>query len=110
MNPDAQSEPAGEHSAEHIVRHAGRRALGSRQRLRLVAIVLWSGFLGAVCLLIAWLALGRYLVDEPLTLDRTSAAFFIAWALALVPAGTAVLLATHGKPRPPDDEHFDRDR
>lgn len=85
------SEPHEEHHAEHIVHHAERRALGSRPRLRLLAVVVWSAFLGACALLLAWLA---FTTDAtgPLSLGRLTRIFLTLWALALVPAASAALL------------------
>jgi hypothetical protein len=57
--------------------------------LRFAAIVLWSGFLGAICLLLGWLALAAPIDAD---LGQLSRFFFVAWSLALVPAACAALL------------------
>lgn len=89
------NEPAEDLDAEHIVRYSAERALGSRPLLRSITVMLWSAFLGACVLLVAWLAL----IPEPpvpLSLGRLSLIFMALWALALVPAGSAMLLSdTH---------------
>jgi hypothetical protein len=74
-----------------------RRGLGSRHGLRRVAITLWTGFLGGVLTLLAALALLPNLSD--LGWPGLSAGFLCAWALAMVPAALALLLAEAGDGR-----------
>lgn len=87
------SEPGDDLHAEHIVRHAAARALGSRPLLRSLAVTIWSAFLGACVMLVAWLALIPD-VFGPLSLERLTLIFMTLWALALVPAGSATLLCS----------------
>lgn len=84
-------EPQLEDPAE-ILRAARNRALGARPAWRLLAISTWSGFLGAVALMAAWL-LAMPADGEPLDLGRLAEVFILLWALACVPAISAALLA-----------------
>lgn len=87
-------------TAKEITRQASSRALGRRPRLRLLAVVLWSGFFGGVVLLFAWLALTPENMLGPRTLGQLTFVFFAGWALSLVPAFTAALLLAPS-PGPP---------
>ncbi len=95
-------------TAQEITRQASLRALGRRPRLRRLAIVLWSGFLGGVVLLLAWLALAPDELLGPQTLGQLTLMFLVGWAISLVPALAAALLIAPfpGPPAPggePDD-------
>ena len=70
------------------------RALESSRRIRFAAIVLWSSFLGAVVLLIAWLAFVGAFWPGATDLAHLSRFFFVAWALSMVPAACAAVLAS----------------
>lgn len=70
-----------------------RYALGRYRRLRVLAAVLWSSFMGAV---LATMAL--YLVPEdwtlpPPTLSGAGWSFFVIWLLVLVPSTFASVLS-----------------
>lgn len=75
-----------------ILRAARQRALGARPGLRLLAITVWSGFIGAVVLLAAFL-LALPHENGPVGFDRLAAVFVVLWALASIPALSAALLA-----------------
>lgn len=75
-----------------ILRAARQRALGTKPGLRLLAITAWSGFIGAVVLLAAFL-LALPQDSEPVGFDRLAAVFIVLWALAAIPALSAALLA-----------------
>ncbi|MBI3171319.1 MAG: hypothetical protein HYZ32_01840 [Hydrocarboniphaga effusa] len=79
-------------TAQEITRQASLRALGRRPRLRRLAIILWSGFLGGVVLLLAWLALAPDELLGPQTLGQLTLMFLVGWAISLVPALAAALL------------------
>ncbi|MEQ1438761.1 hypothetical protein AAG565_05310 [Fontimonas sp. SYSU GA230001] len=85
--PESQLENAAE-----ILRAARVRALGTRPGWRLLAISAWSGFIGAVALMCAWL-LALPADGEPLDFGRLAEVFVVLWALACVPAVSAALLA-----------------
>lgn len=87
----SEGEPQLEDAAE-ILRIARNRALGARPGLRLLAITLWSAFLGAIVLLAAFL-LALPHEGEPIGFDRLAAVFLVLWALAAIPALSAALLA-----------------
>ncbi|MFA5940567.1 MAG: hypothetical protein WC809_14505 [Sinimarinibacterium sp.] len=84
-------EPQLEDPAE-ILRAARTRALGTRPAWRLLAITAWSGFIGAVALISAWL-LAMPADSEPLDLERLAEVFIVLWALAAIPAFSAALLS-----------------
>ena len=66
------------------------RALDSRRGLRLFAVTLWTGFLGATLTLLFVLS---WLPDElHVGLAELSAAFLGAWGLSAVTVGMALLL------------------
>lgn len=75
-----------------ILRAARQRALGARPAWRLLAITAWSGFLGAVALICAYL-LALPADGEPLDLGRLAEIFVLLWALSAIPAFSAALLA-----------------
>lgn len=66
-------------------------ALDSRRRLRLFAITLWTGFLGAVLTL----AVGISLLPDGVMLgwSELSVAFLAAWAVSMAPITLALMLA-----------------
>lgn len=78
--------------AAAIVHAARRRALGSRKRLRLLAVVLWSGFLGACGLFTALLLAPSGFADPHLSHGHLVALFSAAWVLSLIPALVAGML------------------
>lgn len=86
----ASHAPDHDHDADEVMRRAAERGLGSRHRLRLGAIALWSSFLGAVLMVLVALAV----LPEAAELDLAglSVAFFCAWALTLVPVTLALML------------------
>jgi hypothetical protein len=79
------------------------RALDTRRRLRLLAIALWSSFLGGTVTLLAAVALLPADVLHGAGWAELSVGFLCAWALAMVPASLALLLglphaqAGHGR-------------
>jgi hypothetical protein len=68
------------------------RALDRRRRLRLLAIALWSAFLGAALTLLAAVALLPAESLHGAGWAELSVGFLCAWVLALVPASMALLL------------------
>ncbi len=80
-------------------------ALDESRRLRFAAIVLWSSFLGAVVLLIAWLAFVGAFWPGATDLARLSRFFFVAWILSMVPSACAAALASPGTPTDDSDGH-----
>lgn len=86
--------------AEALLRHAAQKGLGSRTRLRLLAITLWASFLGAIPTLLMVLALLPAENHAPLSLGRLSLMFFAAWLCAFIPASIGVLLS-HPRSWPP---------
>ena len=87
-----------EDDATGIVSAARRRALGSQPRWRRAVAVLWSAFLGGCCTLAAALLAPDSWTTSPLSLDHLTIIFVVAWALSLIPALSASLLAAppHG--------------
>lgn len=85
--------------AESLLRHAAQKGLGSRTRLRLLAVSLWAGFLGAIPTLLLLMALQPVEHQLPLSLGRLSLLFFAAWLCAFISASIGVLL-THPKSWP----------
>jgi hypothetical protein len=71
-------------------RRAG--ALDKRRRLRLLAITLWSGFLGGALMLLAAIALLPADALHGAGWAELSVGFLCAWVLAMVPASLALLL------------------
>lgn len=82
-----------------------RRALGARHRLRLLAIALWSSFLGAILILLFVIALLPADVCAQLGLGELSVMFLASWVLTLVPVGVAMFLATPPSGLPGLDRH-----
>lgn len=82
-----------ENPADAITRQASARGLGGRPGLRFLAVVLWSGFLGAVVVLFAWLALTPPEMLGPQSLGELTGVFLAGWGISLVPAVSAALLA-----------------
>ena len=69
---------------------AAPRVLESRRGWRLLAVTLWTSFLGATLTLVFGL---NWLPDDvDVGLAELSAAFLGAWALAAVPVALALLL------------------
>lgn len=89
---DPQQQDLQLEDAAGILRAARSRALGARPGLRLLAITVWSGFIGAVVLMAAWL-LALPADGEPVAFGRLAVVFMVLWALAAVPALSAALLA-----------------
>lgn len=86
--------------AQDITRQAARRALGGRPALRMLAVVVWSGFLGGVVLLLAWLAMTPPDMLAAPPLEQLTFVFLAGWLLSLVPAAAAALLARPFPARP----------
>lgn len=108
MNEPEQE--AGE-AAEDIVAAASHRGLGDRPLLRRISALLWSGFLGACCLLAVVVLMPEEWLQPPFGLDRIAAVFFGGWVLSLIPAGAAWLLAPPraDKVRADEDDEDDAD-
>jgi len=68
----------------------GAGQIGLAQRL---GSLLWAAFLGAVCNFAVLLALPAAWFEHDAGLGPLSLLFFLSWALALVPALAAVMLA-----------------
>lgn len=69
------------------------RVLERRPELRRLAAVLWAAFLGGVCNLAVMLSLPMAWLEPGNGLGALSLLFFISWAVALVPAFAASVLA-----------------
>lgn len=82
--------------AAAILQRAARRGLGPRPRLRRLAALLWSAFLGAVLMLLTWLFLEPEWHEAPLSFDRLAITFALCMALAAVPAFLMLLLSAPG--------------
>lgn len=74
-----------DHAAQ-ILHHAGRRALGSRRRLRRFATLAWSAFVGAVAMMLLWLFLEPEWHETPLSFARLALTFAMCLVLAAIPA------------------------
>jgi hypothetical protein len=85
--------------AKRIVSGAASRGLGSQPRWRRASAVLWSSFLGACCTLTAALLAPDYWTLTPLSFEHLAAIFVVAWAISVIPALSASLLAA-----PPQSE------
>lgn len=73
--------------------HLARRGLGSHHRLRLVAVMLWAGFLGAVPMLLSvWLLLPQASALQ-LGMAELSIGFLLCWLAAMIPAAIGAVLA-----------------
>jgi hypothetical protein len=81
MNQSAHSQP------DVLVRRPG---------LRLLAVTLWAGFLGAMPMLAAFLFVLPPAWPELLALGALSKIFFLCWLLALLPAFVAAVLSVRG--------------
>lgn len=92
-NREIDHDPDGP-DAGAIVLRAASRGLGSSPRLRGVAAVLWSAFVGASVSLLVILLVPEDWLDPPVGLGRLTAVFGVLFLLALVPAISAALL-TH---------------
>jgi ABC-type proline/glycine betaine transport system permease subunit len=66
--------------------------LAQRPGLRLLAVTLWAGFLGAVPMLAVFLFTLPPVWAELLAIGALSKAFFLCWLLALLPAFVAGVL------------------
>ena len=76
-----------------------RRGLGRHRRLRALAAVLWSSFLGATLSMITLQLLPRDWALPPRTLDGAGWTFLALWLLAFVPTAlAAVLFMPHREP------------
>ena len=91
MNSPEQ-EHADDVDAEHIVRAAATRGLGSSPLLRGAATVTWSAFIGATLALIVMLLVPEGWLDPPVGFERLSLLFLGLWTLCMVPALCAALL------------------
>jgi uncharacterized BrkB/YihY/UPF0761 family membrane protein len=69
------------------------RALGSRRRLRLLAITLWTGFIGAALGVVTTIALLPAEATHAFGWAELSIGFFCAWGLAVVTITLALMLA-----------------
>ena len=79
-----------------------RTDLGRSPKLRQVATVGWSTFLGASLALTVWLMLPADWLEAPLSMARLASTFGICLVLALVPALSQALLChrpSSGVPR-----------
>jgi hypothetical protein len=70
--------------------------LARRPGLRLLAVTLWAGFLGAMPMLAAFLFVLPPAWPELLALGALSKIFFLCWLLALLPAFVAAVLSVRG--------------
>lgn len=87
--------------SDHPLRRASdRRALDERPAARRVAAVLWSAFLGASCSMVVLLLAPETWALQDLDPGRAALAFIVLFALAVVPALSAMLLST-----PADRDH-----
>ncbi len=68
-----------------------------RPALRMAAVTLWAGFLGAVPMLLMFLFAVPLAWPELLTLGALSQIFFLCWLLASVPAFVAALLSARSE-------------
>lgn len=66
--------------------------LDRRLQLRLLAVVAWTGFLGAGPILLVWMA--ALPSGHEIDLGRLSLAFFSAWLCAVIPAAMATVLVS----------------
>ena len=101
---DSRDRPP-EHDGGPTASDFARRALGSRHRLRMLAIALWSSFLGAFLILLFVVAVLPADVCAQLGLGELSALFFASWVLTLVPVSIAMFLATPPSALPRLDRH-----
>lgn len=80
-------------NASQILTVSARKGLGARPRLRLLAGVLWSGFIGASLALLVLLIVPDQWLMAPVGFGRLAVSFCALWLLALVPALSAALLS-----------------
>ncbi len=71
---------------------SAKALLDRRLQLRLLAVVAWTGFLGAGPILLVWLGALPTTLDTDL--GRVSLAFLSAWLCAVIPAGMATVLVS----------------
>jgi len=69
-------------------------APASRQRLRLLAVTAWIGFVGAALTLLLFVVLVPH--DARFDLGDLSVFFLCAWVLSMVTIGLALMLALPG--------------
>jgi len=72
---------------------AAAGVLDTRRRLRLVAITLWTGFLGAALTVVTAVALLPPGVTHELGWAELSIGFLVSWVLAMVSISLALMLA-----------------
>lgn len=96
-----------EEEASHIVSAARGRGLGSQPRWRRAGAVLWSAFLGACCTLAAALLAPDYWTTIPLGFGQLTVIFAVAWAISVIPALSASLLASPSTPEAGSDRDND---
>lgn len=77
------------------------RGLGLRPWLRLLAVTLWSSFLGAALSTIVLLFLPDNWSLPTSSLTSIGVTFLLMWLLAMVPALLAAVLAAPRRPRSP---------
>jgi hypothetical protein len=94
MSPDKNL-----HKVETIIEHAAERALGSRTRLRLLAVTAWAAFLGAIPTLLLAIMVIPPEVLPTFSWGLLSTVFLAAWVCAFISASIGVLL-THPKSTP----------
>lgn len=82
-----------------------RRALDTRRRLRLLAVTVWTGFLGGALTLLTAIALLPGDIMLGAGWAELSIGFLCAWVLAMVPVSLALILVA---PRA-DDRASSRD-
>lgn len=82
-----------EPGAQEIVENAAARVLGRRPRLRELAAIAWSAFLGASVSLLAVLLVPDGWFDAPLGFERLAVVFVLLWILAMIPAASQALLS-----------------
>jgi hypothetical protein len=81
---------------EALLLRAAEKGLGSRTRLRLLAVTLWASFLGGIPILLTWLALLPDDVAAGLGIADLSMAFLLWWVAAAIPTSIGVLLTHPG--------------
>jgi hypothetical protein len=71
---------------------SAKSVLDRRLQLRLLAVIAWTGFLGAGPILLVWMAASPAAAEPDL--GRVSLAFFSAWFCAVIPAAMATVLVS----------------
>ena len=86
--------------SEQGIGNAIGRALAVRPTVRLISVLMWSSFLGAVCTMAALVMMPEGWPLPPETMADDGLLFLVAWVLSMIPSTlVAVLLSERRRER-----------